>query len=50
MLGLGISVPKKGGIFDNLSELSKRYLARVKAEGGTIESKSCLEKDYSKYN
>ena len=33
-----------------LSQLALRFVDRVEQDGGVIESKECLTKDYSKYN
>jgi len=47
-LGLKIQVNQLNNVF--ISLLAKRYIERVEADGGVVESTECLKSTWSEYN
>ena len=45
MLGLGLSLLTGGAVSPEYVKLSKAFVTRVEADGGTVESLACLKTD-----
>ena len=45
MLGLGLSLTTGGVVSSPAAILVAAFIARVEADGGTVESKSCAKSD-----
>ena len=50
MLGLGLSLLTGGTLRPYHAILASNFKARVEADGGTVESMSCLKADLKKLN
>lgn len=50
MIGLSLNIQNSYLSNNGLSALTNRYVKRVEAAGGIVESRGCLETDFSTYN